>query len=353
VQGAAAATQLARTRTRIAGHQIATACLGRAHVQDKQVARERIEAAPSCEGICLPDGGIDGDELFGGRRRAQLCGYRSRGRRLPNTGRARHYRCFFALTASVWTRVAPIEDGTFLAVINAQIVLGSTPRRYKAYDQVRGVFPSRGCQSANSRGSTAMAMKHPVPQMSQGIELASRLLDATNETDLPDKWRRRREFIERITPGNPHAGKLHVYTRAMRPVETCRRAGGPHLYVHSKTAVIDGELMLIGSANCNNRGWESDSELVVAAFNEARTGQFTTAPRLRMALWSEHLDQPAANFQDPVASRALWDRAPSRHVCKYVSTAGTDGVSGRLDGIVDPSDRRPTDPCCTQLRKCP
>ncbi len=32
--------------------------------------------------------------------------------------------------------------------------------------------------------------------------------------------------------------------------------------------MIDDELMLIGSANCNNRGWETDSELVIASFED-------------------------------------------------------------------------------------
>jgi phosphatidylserine/phosphatidylglycerophosphate/cardiolipin synthase-like enzyme len=179
------------------------------------------------------------------------------------------------------------------------------------------------------------------------------LIPPSEITDLPGRWRRRREFIERITRHNPHAGKLHVYTRVVRPAESCRRANGPHLYVHSKMAVIDDELALVGSANCNNRGWESDSELVVAWFEEPRTGQVSTAQRLRMALWAHHLDQPPATLRDPVRSRALWDRAPTRHVCRYNPTAGRDGGISLPDRIVDPSDRRPTDPCCTLLRICP
>jgi phosphatidylserine/phosphatidylglycerophosphate/cardiolipin synthase-like enzyme len=178
------------------------------------------------------------------------------------------------------------------------------------------------------------------------------LISPSEITELPERWRRRREFIERITRSNPHAGKLHVYTRVVRPAESCRRTGGPHLYVHAKMAVIDDELTLIGSANCNNRGWESDSELVVATFEDVRAGQISTAQRLRMELWAHHLDQPPADFGDPVGSRGLWDRAPRRHVCRYNPTAATDGrFSWRP--YVDPSDRRPHDPCCTLLRICP
>jgi phosphatidylserine/phosphatidylglycerophosphate/cardiolipin synthase-like enzyme len=186
------------------------------------------------------------------------------------------------------------------------------------------------------------------------LEHVTILVPPSEMTDLPGKWRRRREFIERITRGNPHASKLFVYTRAKRPAESCRRGSGPHLYVHSKLAVIDDDLLLVGSANMNNRGWETDSELVIAAFEDTPSGQINIAHRLRMALWAHHLDQPASTLIDPIRTRVLWDRAPARHVCRYNPTAGTDhGVIQKPGFIVDPSDRRPTDPCCTLLRLCP
>jgi phosphatidylserine/phosphatidylglycerophosphate/cardiolipin synthase-like enzyme len=181
------------------------------------------------------------------------------------------------------------------------------------------------------------------------------LIPPSEMTDLPGKWRRRRAFIDRITRNNPHASKLHVYTRVARPATTCRRTGAPHLYIHSKMAVIDDEILLIGSANCNNRGWETDSELVIASVDETSSATTSTARQLRMQLWAHHLDQPPAAFTDPITSRALWDRAPTRHVCRYDPAAGTDSrVSPKdIDRIVDPSDRRVGDPCCTLLRLCP
>jgi hypothetical protein len=102
----------------------------------------------------------------------------------------------------------------------------------------------------------------------------------------------------------------------------------------------------------NNRGWESDSELVVAAFEDTAAGQVSTAQRLRMTLWAHHLGQPAARLIDPVRSRALWDSAPTRQVCRYDPRAGSDWFDPG-DRIVDPENRRRTDPCCTLLRFCP
>jgi phosphatidylserine/phosphatidylglycerophosphate/cardiolipin synthase-like enzyme len=177
------------------------------------------------------------------------------------------------------------------------------------------------------------------------------LIPPSELTDLPGRWQRRRAFIEHITQGNPHAGKLHVYTRTAGDLGSCRRDTGQHLYVHAKMAVIDDELMLVGSANMNNRGWETDSELVVAAFEDTQGGGASTAKRMRAALWSHHLGLPASRLADPVRSRALWDSSPTRRVCRYDPGAGFDRDAWKP--FVDPSDRRSTDPCCSLVRACP
>jgi len=174
------------------------------------------------------------------------------------------------------------------------------------------------------------------------------LIPPSEITDLPGVWERRRAFLERITKGNPHAGKLHVYTRTVGQRRPCVRANAPHLYVHSKMAVIDDELALIGSANCNNRGWETDSELVVASFEDAH-GMSCVAGRLRAKLWAHHLGTSPAAVVDGVRSRGLWDTAPTRQVCRYDPGGRDPFGSNRPDSITDPSDRRPGDPCRTLL----
>jgi phosphatidylserine/phosphatidylglycerophosphate/cardiolipin synthase-like enzyme len=115
-------------------------------------------------------------------------------------------------------------------------------------------------------------------------------------------------------------------------------------------AVIDDELMLIGSANCNNRGWETDSELVIASF-EDEGGTSATAGKLRMELWCHHLHVPASELADPVGSRRLWDTASARSVCRYDPDGGQDSFVSRHtpDSFVDPSDRKAGDPCRTLL----
>jgi phosphatidylserine/phosphatidylglycerophosphate/cardiolipin synthase-like enzyme len=181
------------------------------------------------------------------------------------------------------------------------------------------------------------------------LEHVTILIAPSELVDMPWVWERRKAFIHGITARNPHAAKLHVYTRAAGQQQPCIRAGAPHLYVHAKMAVIDDELMLIGSANCNNRGWETDSELVTASFEDA-TGPGTVAGGLRAALWSYHLGVPASAVADPVSSRQLWDTAGTRRVCRYDPDGGHDHFwDWRPESAADPSDRRPGDPCRTLL----
>jgi phosphatidylserine/phosphatidylglycerophosphate/cardiolipin synthase-like enzyme/LAS superfamily LD-carboxypeptidase LdcB len=195
----------------------------------------------------------------------------------------------------------------------------------------------------------AEAIKRVLPR----LEHVTILIPPSEITDFPGVWRRRQAFINRITSGNPHAGKLHVYTRVVGEPGACRRDRGPHLYVHSKMAVIDDQLMLIGSANCNHRGWESDSELVLATFEDTLAAA-STAARLRVQLWAHHLGVSPSAVADPMRSRGLWDMAPARHVCPYDPAAGRDsGGVGERDAIADPTSRRSDDPCCTLLRLCP
>jgi phosphatidylserine/phosphatidylglycerophosphate/cardiolipin synthase-like enzyme len=181
------------------------------------------------------------------------------------------------------------------------------------------------------------------------LEHVTILIAPSEITDMPGVWGRRKTFIRRITARNPYAGKLHVYTRTAGQRQPCVRANASHLYVHAKMAVIDDELMLIGSANCNNRGWETDSELVIASF-EDDGGTNAVAGGLRMALWAHHLDVHPTDVADPVNSRSLWDTASTRRVCRYDPGGGDDSwLHYRPDYFVDPSDRQPGDPCRTLL----
>ncbi|MGH2343853.1 MAG: phospholipase D-like domain-containing protein [Chloroflexota bacterium] len=76
----------------------------------------------------------------------------------------------------------------------------------------------------------------------------------------------------------------------------CPYASGPNagaqpfsyrpIYVHAKVGIIDDEWLLIGSANLNDRGLITDSEIV------AVTHDAEVARQTRIDLWAEHLALP-------------------------------------------------------------
>jgi phosphatidylserine/phosphatidylglycerophosphate/cardiolipin synthase-like enzyme len=154
-------------------------------------------------------------------------------------------------------------------------------------------------------------------------------------SDMPQIWRRRKEFIDLLRRG-PHAAKVRVAILAP--------PSAPHTYVHAKTWIIDDELAVIGSANCNRRGWSYDSEVIAAIFDRAPScdGTPSFAQALRMRLWAEHLRVPPALLRDGVASASLWVHPPAgARIRPYDPNAGTDPLWQQpdfmFDSIGDPS----------------
>lgn len=101
-----------------------------------------------------------------------------------------------------------------------------------------------------------------------------------------------------------HRHKIGVYQRNVAPE-----------YIHAKTWIIDDELAIVGSANCNRRGYGHDSEVAGVSLDRIRPPwhrlEFTGAHALRMRLWRAHLGVEGARLVDGVAAGAYW-RAPPR-----------------------------------------
>ncbi|MCL5947338.1 MAG: phosphatidylserine/phosphatidylglycerophosphate/cardiolipin synthase family protein [Chloroflexi bacterium] len=107
------------------------------------------------------------------------------------------------------------------------------------------------------------------------------------------------------------------------------------IYVHAKVGIVDDEWVLIGSANLNERGLESDSELDVLAHDADFAG------RLRTALWSEHLALPTEHVaqQDPVhLIDEVWKRQARENAAivreggRMLISAVHPYVSGQIPG---------------------
>src|SRR5690606_35204804 len=153
-------------------------------------------------------------------------------------------------------------------------------------------------------------------------------------TKMPRVWEGRRKFVERLKRG-PHGHKARVFFLATPPNNTGSPVFGSHTYVHAKIWVFDDELAVIGSANCNQRGWTNDSEVNAVIFEDKNPSGLTFAQRLRMQLWSEHLAVPASSLTDGVAAGSRWARIASvgpdsrARVRPYNPTAGSDPLRDR------------------------
>lgn len=90
------------------------------------------------------------------------------------------------------------------------------------------------------------------------------------------------QLFHAIAQGD-HAQRFRIYT----PVN----AAGTAIYVHSKTMIIDDEVVRIGSANLNNRsmGLDSECDLFIDAARPGNDHAAAPIARLRVTLLAEHL----------------------------------------------------------------
>jgi phosphatidylserine/phosphatidylglycerophosphate/cardiolipin synthase-like enzyme/outer membrane protein OmpA-like peptidoglycan-associated protein len=154
---------------------------------------------------------------------------------------------------------------------------------------------------------TAAALNRAIPTLRHLTILI--LGSAIN--DMPFGREYRRDFVNRLTAGlSPiDARKVGIFQLS---TSQAMAAFGTHTYVHSKSWVFDDELAVIGSANCNRRGYQHDSEVDAFIFDDTpRRSILTFAQQYRMRLWKEHLGVPVRDVVDGVTSAALW-RAPVR-----------------------------------------
>jgi phosphatidylserine/phosphatidylglycerophosphate/cardiolipin synthase-like enzyme len=190
------------------------------------------------------------------------------------------------------------------------------------------------------------------------VEFIILLMPDSRISDLPQRWYRRKKFIEHIR-SHAQGSKLHVFT-LYDPVS--KSSGGAHTYVHAKTLIVDDELAIVGSANCNRRGWESDTE-VVAAIAGGATAATRPAKSLRQRVWAEHLGVAVPVVDDAILSAPLWWTPPgptgsvtlasgtvlslpARRVIPYDVDGDVDSwPQPPWDTVVDPPTPTPGAPC--------
>lgn len=97
-----------------------------------------------------------------------------------------------------------------------------------------------------------------------------------------------------------------------------------HTYVHSKLFIVVNLFAIIGSANCNRKGWAHDSEVLMGILDSVNA-EF--AHQLRIALWAEHLNlyKPEGRLVDGVAGAELWlNPTASAHAVQYNENANIE-----------------------------
>jgi phosphatidylserine/phosphatidylglycerophosphate/cardiolipin synthase-like enzyme len=158
----------------------------------------------------------------------------------------------------------------------------------------------------------------------------------------------RRQFLLTVMT-SLHFDKVRIYYR-VKPNTT---KIGPKSYIHAKVWIIDDEVAYIGSGNCNERGWQHDSEVGVVLYDgrpSLATGPYPLPQKLRMDLWQQHLGYDADRLRDCRGGVKLWEDAVNSAgrdvaVVRYsLSETTTEALerlvlhkSGVVDGILDPT----------------
>ncbi|MCM2424016.1 phospholipase D-like domain-containing protein [Streptomyces sp. RKAG293] len=120
----------------------------------------------------------------------------------------------------------------------------------------------------------------------------------------------RNEFRRDLFAVDPKQERWGMYALKNCPDPTRRWFAGS--YVHSKTWIFDDEYAITGSANCTDRSYTFDSEIVAGV---SESGFITAGPdafaaALRINLWHKHLGVPHSLVRDWRGGVKLWKKPP-------------------------------------------
>jgi len=178
------------------------------------------------------------------------------------------------------------------------------------------------------------------------IEFLIILIPHSSISDFPHIWEMRKNFIDNLKADPATRDKVVVCYR-IEAGSSCPNPATvlptPHTYVHSKMFIIDDKFVVIGSANCNSRGYTHDSEVIAGIFDGLNssttdsTSAITFAQTLRMDLWSEHLNRSRSDVFDLSSSAHHWFAPPrTSSIAIYDPNAGKDKRSVAPRRYVDP-----------------
>lgn len=122
----------------------------------------------------------------------------------------------------------------------------------------------------------------------------------------------RNEFRRALAKIDPKRSRWGMYT--LKDSNDAERRKWCGDYVHSKTWVFDDGYVVIGSANCDNRGYTHDTEVVAGITDSNLIDVFlgeSFATDLRTRLWHKHLGVPHFQLRDFDKGIKFWKNPPS------------------------------------------
>jgi hypothetical protein len=96
----------------------------------------------------------------------------------------------------------------------------------------------------------------------------------------------RKEFVQRLVAAGGDRVVFCQYKSNNTLGNGLPSPDGAPFYVHSKTWIFDDELLIVGSANCNRRGYSHDSELDLAVYDVEKNA----VRELRKRIWLRRLN---------------------------------------------------------------
>jgi hypothetical protein len=148
----------------------------------------------------------------------------------------------------------------------------------------------------------------------------------------------RRAFVEQLMEAGGDKVVICQYKSAEAVGITPGEGAWP-FYVHSKTWIFDDELVIVGSANCNRRGYSHDTELDIAVYDT----RHKLVADLRRRIWLRRLntmvDKPVttADVHDFLSASKYWERPDDFGLTVMNSRIGVDDFMA----VDIPDDRDP------------
>ncbi|MBP1967770.1 phospholipase D family protein [Paenibacillus aceris] len=134
--------------------------------------------------------------------------------------------------------------------------------------------------------------------------------EAGSPPEFPFLIGTRNEIRTDLSAVDPKRQKWRMFS-LKNPPDSARK-GWCGSYVHSKTWIFDDEYVVVGSANCDDRGYSYDTEIVAGITEEPISrvlgGRF--ARDLRISLWRKHLGIPHVYLQKFSTGLAYWQNPP-------------------------------------------